>query len=240
LISYVKQGLRSLLTTLLPIDLVAEIKSETKISLIHFRTWFSQRHKFRGQKNLRLNIGCGSNLEQGWINIDFYGPPDLFRWDCRRGIPFDAESVEAIFAEHVFEHFNPETGRKFLSECYRCLRPGGIARIIVPDAGKYLLMYSGDWGPIAETRPLIEENGKYRDYWLNDSYATKMEFINAIFRQGLEHKYAYDAETLVGKFKEAGFKEVTLRRYGDTALPGILLDTESRKNDSLYVEATRR
>jgi predicted SAM-dependent methyltransferase len=227
------------MTALWPDDLVYQVKGETRASIRHFRTWLFERAKFRGQRELRLNIGCGSNVAHGWVNIDLWGPPGIYRWDCRRGIPFDSEAVKAIFAEHVFEHFTPAVGAQFLSECYRCLEPGGVVRVVVPDAGKYLRFYQGDWRAVVAARPLKEENGKYRDFWLEDLYETKMEFINAIFRQGTEHKYAYDAETLIAKFREAGFAKVHERAYGETAIDGALLDTAARQTDSLYVEAIK-
>lgn len=195
--------------------------------------------KISWKKNLRLNVGCGPNVASGWINIDLVGSPDVFRWDCRRGIPFDDESVDIIFAEHVLEHFDAATGSKFLSDCHRCLRPGGVARMVVPDAGRYLQLYQGDWNAFVPIRPLIQENGKYRDFWLGRVYRTRMEFINEVFRQGTHHKYAYDAETLIMKMHDAGFARVTQQSYGFSAANGAPLDTELRQSESLYVEGIK-
>jgi predicted SAM-dependent methyltransferase len=154
-------------------------------------------------------------------------------------MPFDDESVELIFAEHVFEHLAPDAGEKFLSECKRCLRSEGILRIVVPDAGRYLQLYQGDWSGFVPVRPLIEDHGKYRDAWLDRVYSTKMEFINEVFRQGVEHKYAYDADTLMMRLRDAGFARVIHQSYGVSAAGGTPLDTESRGGESLYVEGIK-
>jgi predicted SAM-dependent methyltransferase len=154
-------------------------------------------------------------------------------------MPFDNESVEAIFAEHVFEHLNPVMGAGFLSECHRCLQPGGIVRIVVPDAGRYLQLYPGDWSGFVLVRPLVEENGHYRDFWLDRVYRTKMELINEVFRQGTEHKYAYDAETLSMKLRDAGFARVLQQSYGVSARRETPLDTKARAGESLYVEGIK-
>lgn len=123
----------------------------------------------------------------------------------------------------------------FLKECRRCLAPQGVLRIIVPNAGKYLHMY-GDWEGLALTRPLEKRNGAYYDPWLHCSYATQMEMINAIFRQGTHHKYAWDAETLLKAMSSAGFARVIEQSFG-ISISGVPLDSEARKSESLYVEA---
>jgi predicted SAM-dependent methyltransferase len=222
-----------------PKDLVAQASYETKAAAKHFKSWLFDRSKFRGKKNLKLNVGCGANVASGWVNIDLDGPAGVFRWDCRRGMPFDDESVESIFAEHVFEHLDPAAGTSFLSECKRCLRSGGVVRIVVPDAGKYLRLYQGDWSGFIPVRPLIEDNGNYRDSWLDRVYRTKMEFINEIFRQGGEHKYAYDADTLIMKMRDVGFAQVIQQSYGMSAASGKPLDTLSRGAESLYIEGIK-
>ena len=45
-------------------------------------------------------------------------------------------------------------------------------------------------------RPLDHTADGWRDRWLAKVYQTKMQFMNAVLRQGYQHKYAYDAETL--------------------------------------------
>jgi SAM-dependent methyltransferase len=237
--SFGKRAIRNSLSTILPNDLSAEVMYEAVASAKHFRSWMFERSKFRGARNVKLNIGCGANVAGGWINIDLEGPPGVFRWDCRRGMPFDDGSVDAIFAEHVFEHFGAATGSKFLMECHRCLRIGGGVRIVVPDAGKYLRLYPGEWNDLIPMRPLIEENGKFRDSWLECVYRTKMEFINEVFRQGTQHKYAYDADTLMMKMRDTGFAQVIHQSYGVTATSEKALDSQSRSTESLYVEGIK-
>ena len=153
-------------------------------------------------------------------------------------MPFDDGAVETIFSEHFFEHIDPAAAARFLSECHRCLQPGGVVRIVVPDAEKYLRLYSGDWSGYVPIRPLIEENGKYRDYWLRELYTTKMELINAVFRQWTEHKFAYDAETLMLRMRDAGFGQVIHQSYG-VSYANVLLDSAERASESLYVEGVK-
>lgn len=234
-----KRILKRFVLRIWPKDLIGQMSFETRAAVTHFRSWMLRRDQFRGGKGLKINVGCGANVVPGWINIDLSGPPGVFPWDCRRGMPFDDNSADTIFAEHVFEHLDPDGGGEFLRECRRCLRPGGIVRIVVPDAGRYLNLYQGDWTGLASVRPLVPEDGRYRDTWLERTYRTKMEFINEIFRQGGEHKYAYDAETLMLRLTEAGFSRVVQQSYGVSLRSEEPLDTEARGPESLYVEGVR-
>jgi predicted SAM-dependent methyltransferase len=145
-----------------------------------------------------------------------------------------------IFAEHFFEHLERplETGR-FLSECLRVLEPGGVVRLVVPDAGLYLRLYAEpDWHGLVVTRPLRKQDDGYLDTWLNQTYATKMEMINAVFRQSGEHKFAYDAETLIATLREARFDKVIHQPFGVSA-SGQAPDSEKRRSESLYVEGIK-
>jgi len=193
-------------------------------------------------QGVRVNIGCGNHPTPGWINLDKVSRhPEVLYWDCTNRLPFTDGTVVAIYSEHFFEHLDYETEAKpFLRECLRCLQPQGILRLVVPDAGAYLKLYAnGQWDAMAARRPLTKEGSKYRDYWLGHTYRTQMEFINAVFRQYGEHKYAYDAETLVFLLLEVGFARACETTFDVSSDPNMAPDTPERQSESLYVEATK-
>ena len=74
---------------------------------------------------------------------------------------------------------------------------------------------------------------------LGDVYQTKMQFMNAIFRQGYEHKYAYDDETLILAIREAGFRNVVAQQFAISLDPKMAPDRKDRRTESLYVEAVK-
>ena len=53
--------------------------------------------------------------------------------DLRKGIPYAADSVDAVYHSHFLEHLDRPHARSFLLEVLRVLKPGGIQRIVVPD-----------------------------------------------------------------------------------------------------------
>jgi predicted SAM-dependent methyltransferase len=83
---------------------------------------------------LQVSLGCGSVVEPGWIGIDLRRIDGAFRSDLRAPLPFPDGSVSALLAEHIVEHLAWDDIPPLLAECHRVLRPGGVLRIVSPDA----------------------------------------------------------------------------------------------------------
>lgn len=97
----------------------------------------------------RVNIGCGSRYLEDWTNLDFVShSPSVIAHDLSRGVPLPDDSVDFVYSSHVLEHFDVLTGQQLLSECFRILKVGGRARIVVPDteflAQNYLTQIAGE------------------------------------------------------------------------------------------------
>ena len=90
---------------------------------------------------LKLNVGCGSRLLPGYINIDLYAPPSIPD-DCefRKGDARDLSwlldaSVDEIHAEFILEHFTLPEVLDMLYQFWRVLKKTGRLYILVPDFG---------------------------------------------------------------------------------------------------------
>lgn len=81
----------------------------------------------------RLNLGCGHDYKEGWINIDI--DPDVkvdIRRDIERGLPFDDNSVDEVLMKDFVEHVKDTV---FLfNEVYRVCKPDTIIVINMPSA----------------------------------------------------------------------------------------------------------
>ena len=56
-------------------------------------------------------------------------------------LPFYDNQLKLVYSSMFFEHINDETATNLLSEIYRCLQPGGLLRVIVPDFDMYVNQY---------------------------------------------------------------------------------------------------
>ena len=81
--------------------------------------------------NTKITIGASDIYESGW------NPTELSFLNLTKEEDFKAlfslNSIEAIIAEHVWEHLTPEDGKKALANCFKYMKPGAYLRIAVPD-----------------------------------------------------------------------------------------------------------
>jgi predicted SAM-dependent methyltransferase len=80
---------------------------------------------------IKLNLGCGTNILTGWVNLDCAALPgiDVVHDLSSLPLPFQDESVEEILCEDVLEHVDYAP---LLRDCHRILVPCGRIRIEVP------------------------------------------------------------------------------------------------------------
>jgi predicted SAM-dependent methyltransferase len=166
---------------------------------------------------LLLHIGCGTIYKDGWVNVDLAGTRVDLPWDLADPLPFPPGSVDAIFHEHLLEHLTYAQGVELHRRCLQLLRPGGVLRIGVPDAGAALQAYAmGDHG----------EAG----HW-----PTAMARVASLtYDSG--HQSIYDAETLELSCMAAGFIRAAQRDFGEGELQPNA-DSAERGGYTLYVEA---
>jgi predicted SAM-dependent methyltransferase len=85
-------------------------------------------------KHNYLNIGCGNKYHKDWVNIDMVSSSkDIVAVNILKGLPFPDNSFDIIYHSQVLEHIPKENSGKFMNECFRVLKPGGIIRVVVPD-----------------------------------------------------------------------------------------------------------
>ena len=84
---------------------------------------------------LRLNLGCGRNILEGWVNIDWIQLPGIdivadLGQCATTPLPFADDQVDEFLLSHVIEHI-PQT-LPMMQELYRIAKPGAKAWIRVP------------------------------------------------------------------------------------------------------------
>ena len=201
--------------------------NEFRIQHVHFSTvrHFKREFPRKYGKQLRINLGCGGITRNGWTNVDLAGQADL-QLDLREPFPFGDQTASIIYSEHFLEHLEyPTEALNVLKESLRVLVPGGIFSVGVPDTERALKNYI-ERDPVLFQR--LMKSGWYPSWC--DSW---MHQVNCHFRQGKEHKYAYDYETLARILANVGFTNVKRREFNPS------LDSVERKSGTLYVDAVK-
>jgi len=98
----------------------------------------------------RLNLGCGENILEGYVNLDRVPHPgvDVVRDFVEQGLPFDDESFDEILAAYSLEDVPAERRVDVFRELWRVLKPGGLLRIEVPhkeSAGADMPFHASYW-----------------------------------------------------------------------------------------------
>jgi hypothetical protein len=84
---------------------------------------------------IRLNLGCGSDVKHGYVNVDFRSlSPGIVEADLS-SFPWQwkDESVDEVLMYDFLEHFPYHTTKPMLEEVWRILKVGAAVEIQVPD-----------------------------------------------------------------------------------------------------------
>lgn len=199
---------------------------------------------------IKLNIGCGWTVEDGWIGLEYVpamvevmkeaGKQAQF-CDVRNGLPYEDNSVDYIYSEDFFEHLTRREGLAFLKECKRVLKPNQPLRIATPDLEAKLKRYiSGNW--LTKGLELFHKDldGKEYEDWDTAPPGTfklthACEAINVLFYYW-GHQWIYDEEYLKFVFARAGFQNIKRCEIGQSEF-SLLRNMERRvEEDQLIIE----
>ena len=144
---------------------------------------------------IKLNLGCGwRNFGEDWIHVDGGNYPHVKHHDITKLI-FKENTVDLIYASHVFEYFDRQEGAKVLKEWYRVLKPNSLLRIAVPDFEMISKLYASGKFPLSKL--------------LGPLYGRmEMGMNGGETGQTIYHKTTYDFEDLKKTLTEAGFRNI--------------------------------
>ena len=204
---------------------------------------------------MKLNLGCGTQVPDGWVNVDYALGARLMKfpffkainskvrffnldWDERivlhdltKRFPWADNTVDAIYSSHTLEHLSKEQGQYFLQECYRVLKSEGVVRIVVPDLKHFVEQY-------------LHKNMRADDFVqkLGVLYGTKgqsaLKKRLAPFYQ-FPHKCMYDTLTLMEVMAEIGFQATDKAPFSSAIADIETIELESRTQAAVIVEGRK-
>jgi hypothetical protein len=148
-------------------------------------------------KKIRLHIGCGSQIKDGYINIDEFNP----KADLRKSIldlDFNGNSITTIEGYMVFEHLSFFEAQQFLAKAYNMLKRGGNIIVEIPDIEKVarLIICFSD-------NAYFINNGAFGLRGIFGAPLTKMTI-------GDYHKWGYSPTSAKWIFENAGFTKIRI------------------------------
>lgn len=203
---------------------------------------------------MKLNLGCGSQVPDGWINVD-YGlgarfmkipffsainrkvkffnldwNEKIYLHDLTKKFPWSDSSVDIVYSSHTLEHFSKEDGRRFLTECHRVLRKNGIIRIVVPDLRHAVIEY-------IEGRTYADDFVEKLGVLFVSSDNKLKKILSPIFQ--FPHKCMYDNSRLTEILNEIGF-EASVRTASDSDIEDLAqIELKDRTENAVIVEGRK-
>lgn len=172
----------------------------------------------------KLHFGCGPHRIDGWENYD----RDV---DLTKPLPFDDNSVDYIFSEHVVEHLTPQEAWRYFEECFRILTHGGVVRTTVPDV--YIT-----WNKMtSDYLSMVKQRG-----WGDGSPKSGIQHL--VFNHG--HQSLWSIPVLEAVHEAIGFEVHLAEPYKSVFLPlanleqhGIDLGKENNLIESISIDALK-
>lgn len=129
----------------------------------------AKRKQVRLAAPIKLNLGCGKNRLDGWVNADQVqtAATDVVCDLATTPWPWPDSSVEEAQAIHLLEHLDGKQRTVFANELWRVLKVGATCTIIVPywSSMRAVQDPTHRWPPLCEAsflywnRPWREQNG---------------------------------------------------------------------------------
>tara|TARA_Y100000991_G_scaffold211615_2_gene194440 strand:- start:3260 stop:3988 length:729 start_codon:yes stop_codon:yes gene_type:complete len=188
-------------------------------------------------------------------------PNNIIVHNLKKGIPYENNSIDAVYHSHLLEHLDRSNVRNFLKEVFRVLKPNGIQRIVVPDLYILCKSYVDNYEHCNLKNEINEKHDDFISAILEQSVrkeaygSSKQKKIMRILenfilgdarKRGETHQWMYDKVNLSYLLREIGFKNIKVQTFSKSDISNwknyrLDLDNEDReyKSGSLYLEARK-
>jgi len=81
---------------------------------------------FRNNPVKKLQLGTSNSSIERWLNTDLLPTSnEVVYLDATRRFPFEDNTFDYVYSEHMIEHIEYDSALFMLRECFRVLKPGG-------------------------------------------------------------------------------------------------------------------
>lgn len=169
---------------------------------------------------MKLNIGCGYNRREGWLNLDASADSAADRLMPAHDLAFPPASVSEIKAQQLVEHLGFFRTRFFLSECWRVLIPGGALTLETPHIEKTFGVFL---------------NGDRR------AKEAALGWIYGSETPGMNHLYCFPGDLLAEILVGAGFEVKNLSEFEfQPYRPALRIEAVKKSGEKAALNAALR
>jgi SAM-dependent methyltransferase len=193
----------------------------------------------------KLNIGAQVQTLEGWLSVDIWPAKEGIAYmDATKKFPFEDETFDYIFTEHMIEHISFNDAQFMLKECHRVLKKNGKIRIATPSLLKIISNFDNnkELSKIYFSKlinPLLNLQ--------NDITPKKGYFINYI-TYNYNHKFIYDEGTLSDLLLISNFNNINFFNPGksednnlkDLEIHQFYLGEEINNFETMVLEAEKK
>lgn len=190
----------------------------------------------------RVNVGGYKNRNkintEGWTIVDIDDGAEHKIDISREELPFESESIDAIYTSHTLEHINAFRLEFVFSEFYRTLCSGGRLRIVVPNIDRAVTAYvNGDSKYLSSLRNphKITCLPDFPICYLMSWFVSYDEDENTSHG----HVMCFNSKLLKWYVQSAGFSDIQILSYNKCSKIFQGCDLERYKDCSIYLEATK-
>lgn len=203
---------------------------------------------------LKLNLGCGDQVVEGWVNVDYalgarlastpilgaavrklklfemQWNPEIRIHDLTRPLPWPDATVDVCYTSHTVEHMSRDDGLRLVREAFRVLKPGGVLRVVVPDVHAIVERYR--CGELAADH-FVEELGVLYGpgkRGLRKMLAPMVEF---------PHKCMYDTRSMQQLLQSVGFTARARAGFDSDIVDIRSIEKLDRTVDAVIVEGLK-
>jgi predicted SAM-dependent methyltransferase len=221
-----------------------------------------------GVNIVRLNLGCGLQCPEGWINVDSsFGvkiakrpvlkklinslvptkwgilpniswPSNAIWMDITRPFKFKTNSIDYVYSSHTIEHLGYEEATFVFKECFRVMKQGGVFRVIVPDLDRLVNVYLK-----MKTEDPAKAAKMFHEYSLYFEIPYPKTFADSFkfyFKSKNNHRFLYNEAALKEQLECAGFSNIKRMEYGISEIPGIeKIDIKERFDGAICLEGKK-
>lgn len=181
-------------------------------------------------KKKKIHFGSGSDIKDGFINVDFNSRADIFL-DVRNKLNIPDNTIEYIYSSHFIEHLEHDDLIAHLCECHRILKPRGVVRLGVPDFPNVFRKYC------AQDKEFFEKhrNTLSEKFELPANMICAMDLVNRAVYEFGQHKICLDMEKISNLLIISGFSPsaISSKEFDPQ------IDVSSRREFTFFVEATK-